>query len=91
MTRVRISTTVDADRLARCRGLVSVPDSKLMDQALAALEREAEAIHEAAVLSEHPYEEDFDLDWAPAGPDLEYDGPIPQDVLDAAEKIPAMR
>ncbi|MGH9115290.1 MAG: hypothetical protein ACRDWW_05610 [Acidimicrobiales bacterium] len=82
MSRVRVSTTVDAEFLGRARRLLPGPDSHLMDQALAALIEQLEAEREAAALSAQPYEEDPDLAWsAPDGPDLPYDGDVPRDVL----------
>jgi hypothetical protein len=82
MSRTRISTTVDADRLARCRAAFGLPDSELMDRALAALLREVIGQQERAALDAHPYEDDPELSWeAPAGPDLAYDGEVPAEVL----------
>lgn len=82
MKRVRISTTVDADRLTRCRQLVNQPDSALLDQAIEALVEKLEARLEARALSVHPYDDDPDLQWtAPPGPDLPYDGGVPPEVL----------
>jgi len=86
MTRVRISTTVDAERLRTCRRLLAVPDSKLIDRALALLIEEIEGRRELAVLEAQPYESDPELSWAvPAGPDLPYDGDVPADVMRLAE------
>lgn len=86
MTRVRISTTVDAERLRTCRRLLAVPDSKLIDRALALLIEEIEGRRELAVLEAQPYESDPELSWVvPAGPDLPYDGDVPADVLRLAE------
>ncbi|MBW3606436.1 MAG: antitoxin MazE5 [Actinobacteria bacterium] len=81
MPRVRISTTVDGDRLQRCRALLGVSDSQLLDRAIAALLDRLVAEHEVAALDAQPYETDPDLAWAPEpGPDLPYDGHIPEDV-----------
>lgn len=81
MNRVRISTTVDADQLARCQRLFGPGTSKLVDRALYALERELEGTRELVALERHPYEDDPDLAWTtPAGPDLPYDGEVPEDV-----------
>jgi hypothetical protein len=86
MARVRISTTVDQDRLARCRRLVGTSDSKLVDSALSALLDKLEAAHEQEILAALPYEADPDLSWvAPPGPDLPYLGEVPDDVMRTAE------
>jgi uncharacterized metal-binding protein len=63
MTRTRISTTVDAELLARARGACSgVADSALIDEALGALlarQRAAEIdAAYAAAYDAHPLEED---------------------------------
>jgi len=59
----------------------------MLDRALAAFEREAEAAHERSVLAEHPYEEDFELSWRPPpGPSLPYDAEVPKAVRAAAGK-----
>ena len=87
MTRVRISTTVDAERWATARRLVDAPGSQVVDRALAALIEQVESEHERAVLSAHPYDADGDLGWqAASGPDLPYDGPVPHDVQDMAAR-----
>ncbi len=94
MARVRISTTVDAEQLARCRRLSGVTTSKLVDRALRVLADELEREREVAALERLPYEEDSDLSWeAPAGPDLPYDGDVPADVrrLAAARRRTAHR
>lgn len=81
MPRVRVSTTVDAERLDACRGLLGVPDSVLLDRALLALIASLEGERERAVLERLPYESDPDLDWTvPFGPDLPYDGDVPGEV-----------
>lgn len=81
MTRTRISTTVDAEQLQRCRQAFGLPDSKLMDRALLALLREVAGDHERRALDTHPYDQDPDLCWeAPPGPDLPYDGEVPDEV-----------
>ncbi len=87
MTRVRISTTVDQEKLNRCRQLVGDPDSVLIDQAIEALIEKIEARLEAMALSARPYEDDPDLAWiAPLGPDLPYDGGVPAEVLRLAKR-----
>ena len=87
MNRVRISTTVDADRLRQCRQLLRISDSRLVDRALAALLQEIEAARESAALEKNPYEEDPDLSWeVPPGPPLPYDGDVPAEVVDLARR-----
>ncbi len=87
MRRVRISTTVDAERWANARRLVPGPGSVVVDRALAALIDQLEREHEEAVLLAQPYETDEELAWeAPMGPDLPYDGAVPPDVLDLAAR-----
>ena len=61
--------------------MFGLPDSELVDRALAALLREAVGVRELAALDAYPYEQDPDLQWsAPPGPDLPYDGAVPDDV-----------
>ena len=87
MTRVRISTTVDAAVLAAARRLASKPDSELLDQALTSLVEQLEAQRELTALADQPYEDDPDLAWqAPPGPDLPYDGAVPADVMKLAQR-----
>ncbi|MGH9154906.1 MAG: hypothetical protein ACRD1K_03430 [Acidimicrobiales bacterium] len=81
MTRVRISTTVDGDRLADGRRLLGVTDSVMIDRALGALIDQIESEREIAALDAAPYEMDPDLSWeCPVGPDLAYDGEVPDEV-----------
>ena len=81
MARMRLSTTVDADRLAELRRRLDLPDSELVDRAMAALARELLGEHERAAIAAAPYEADPDLAWqAPPGPDLPYDGEVPEEV-----------
>lgn len=81
MKRVRISTTVDAEQLARCRRLFGPGTSKLVDRALRVLGDELERQRELEALERLPYEKDAELSWeAPPGPDLPYDGDVPDDV-----------
>ena len=83
MSRVRISTTVDGDRLARGRQLVAGTDSQLLDDALDALI----AAHEREALRRQPYDADPDLpEIVLDGPDLPYDGEVPEEVLRLAEE-----
>lgn len=87
MERVRVSTTVDADRLAAARRLLPGTDSRLLDRALAALVEQLEAERELAILAAQPYEHDPDLAWqAPPGPDLPYEGDVPDDVMRLARR-----
>lgn len=88
MPRVRISTTVDADRLAACRRLLRGPDSRLIDRALDALLAELEGRAELRALEEHPYEEDPELAWGVSdGPPLPYDAKVPDAVLARAKAL----
>ncbi len=85
MARTRISTTVDARRLDDVRRRLGVPDSEIVDRALAVLVEQLDALHEQVALEEQPYEADPDLAWdAPPGPDLPYDGQVPAEVLELA-------
>ena len=85
MSRVRISTTVDATSLERARQLLPGADSRLLDRALLALIDDLEEDRELAALAALPYEDDPDLAWeAPPGPDLPYDGEVPDDVIQLA-------
>ncbi len=87
MARVRISTTVDAERLARVRRLLQESDSRLVDRALVALLEDLERQREQEVLRQHPYDGDPDLSWhAQPSPALPYDGEIPAEVLELAEQ-----
>lgn len=86
MSRVRVSATVDADRLATARQLTGARDSALLDRALAALVEQVQGEREAAALAAQPYDTDPDLVWTvPPGPDLPYDGDVPPDVLREVE------
>lgn len=86
MSRVRVSTTLDAQLVLRARQLTQLPDSKLLDRALLALLERLETERELAALERHPYHEDPDLSWeVPASP-LPYDGAIPAEVLALAER-----
>lgn len=81
MSRERISTTVDRDRLEACRRLLGTSDSKLFDHALAALLDELEGERERQALAVMPYDDDADLAWeAPRAPSLPYEGEVPKDV-----------
>jgi len=87
MSRVRLSTTVDADRLARSRKLLGVKDSELIDRALRALLAEVEHQREREALERYPYEGDPELSWetAPGFP-LPYEGPVPADLIELARE-----
>lgn len=87
MARVRISTTVNGERLETCRRMLGLPDSRILDRALAALLDRLETEKEVAALQAQPYEGDPDLAWqAPPGPDLPYDGEIPAEVRRLAQR-----
>lgn len=90
MTRVRISTTVDADRLARARELTGVRDSELFDRALLALARDETIRSELAALERFPYSHDPELQM-PAPPadtehQLDFGGAVPARVRAAAAR-----
>jgi hypothetical protein len=81
MSRVRISTTVDRDRLATCRRLLGTNDSKLFDQALAALLEDLEGARERQALVVMPDHEGADFaSEDPEPPSLPYEGEVPEDV-----------
>jgi hypothetical protein len=81
MGRERISTTVDRDRLAACRRLVGTRDSKLFDQALAALLEDLEGVRERQALIVMPDHEGADVaSEGPETPSLPYEGEVPEDV-----------
>ncbi len=81
VSRERISTTVDRDRLAACRRLLGTSDSKLFDRALAVLLDELEGDRERRALDAMPYHMDTDLAWeAPEASSLPYTGEVPKDV-----------
>ncbi len=87
MVRARVSTTVDATVLRRARDLLPGPDSRVLDRALLALIDRLEEEGERAALVAHPYEDDADLAWqAPPGPDLPYDGDVPEEVIRLARR-----
>lgn len=87
MRRTRLSTTVDATALARARQLLPGSDSLVVDRALVALLQELEGERELAALAAHPYEADPDLQWeAPPGPDLPFDGDVPEEVMQTARR-----
>lgn len=86
MKRVRVSATVDGERLATAARLTGTTGSRLLDLALAALIEQLESARELAALADRPYKDDPDLRWqAPPGPDLPYVGTVPDDVLALAQ------
>jgi len=90
--RVRISTTVDAAQRAAARQRAGLPDSRLIDRALAALLDQLDAEMELAAIERDPYHGDDELDWAaPPVPSLPYDGDVPADVLAAVAARRAAR
>ena len=69
IARARLSTTVDAQRLAEARRWLAVSDSELIDRALGALIDHLVAERERTALTEWPYEDDPELSWhVPVGP-----------------------
>lgn len=87
MTRERISTTVDAEKLGCARRLVGGNDSKLFDLALGLLVASLEKERELEALGRQPYDHDADLAWlSPTGPALAYDADVPEDVLALARR-----
>jgi hypothetical protein len=92
MTRVRVSTTVDAQRWATAQRLVGAPSSQILDRALAALIGQLEGAHEREVLTAQPYHEDPELAWEMSpGAGLAYDADVPPDVLELARQRRARR
>jgi len=85
MTRVRVSTTVDAEVLSALRSSLGVSDSELLDRAMRRLLDEVEGAAERAALAAAPYEHDADLAWGVPVSPLEYDGDVPPDVLALAQ------
>ncbi len=62
-------------------------DSLVIHRALTALVQELEGDRELAALAAHPYDADPELVWeVPAGPDLPYDGDIPEGVMELARQ-----
>ncbi len=90
MSRVRISTTVDEERLGRARRLRSGRDSELLEAALAALIEREEQRLELDALRLAPYEADGDLSFPGPGIDWDqefpYDGSIPDEVVELARR-----
>ena len=68
-----------------CRRHTGRRDSEILDLALAALIEREESERERRALEAHPYESDAALAWtAPSGPDLDYAGEVPAEVLELA-------
>ena len=87
MKRARVSTTVDATSLGRARELLPGSDSRILDRALAVLIEDLEAERERAALDAHLYDYDPDLAWeAPPGPDLPYNGDVPDELTELARQ-----
>jgi hypothetical protein len=87
MARIRISTTVDELRWAEAQRLLGASPSQIVDAALSALIEKIEEERERIALDRYPYEDDPDLSWeAPAGPQLPYEGEVPEDVLALARE-----
>ena len=80
MARERISTTVDADTLARTRAVTGLADAPLLDRALAALLREEMHRHEIAALEQQPYGPDVWLTEGPVTDAAPWEGAVPVDV-----------
>lgn len=79
-------------RLSTASALTGETGSALVDRALGALIERVEAEREAAALDHRPYEDDPELSWtAPPGPDLPYDGAVPDDVVALAATRRRMR
>ena len=90
--RVRISTTVDQERLDEARRRTGDRDSELMDRALAALLDALDAEAELRALEAAPYDIDPELAMpkAAAGAD-DYDGEVPSSVMRLATRRRAAR
>lgn len=72
--------------------MLGATDSQIMDRALETLVKDLEERAEVAALEAHPYEDDPDLAWeTPAGPDLPYDGEVPQEVIELAARLRGRR
>ena len=97
MSRVRISTTVDGERLHAARELLGLRDSDLFDRALASIIREATIRQELAALDRFPYAADPDLAMpdlpaiGDADDELPYDSEVPAAVIDLARTRRARR
>lgn len=85
MSRTRISTTVDANCLARARAVGHERDSVLFDKALRAYIEQVAAEQERTALDQFPYGSDPELEMPEAHDDLPYEGKIPDDVVRLAK------
>lgn len=87
MKRVRISTTVDGERLALARKLTGARDADMIDRALDALIEHIEADAERDALRRLPYDRDPEVTLPrAAGADLPYDGGVPREMLALARR-----
>lgn len=95
MTRVRISTTVDGERLDRARRALRLRDSELFDVALEAALRESIIASELAALERLPYATDPELALpglpGDDGSAFPYDGDVPAHVRELAQQRRAHR
>jgi hypothetical protein len=88
MTRARISTTVDAEKLADARARFGGRDADLFDQALELWLRTELIEHERRAILARPYDDDPDLRVQTTEhtiADLPYDGEPPESVRRLAE------
>lgn len=90
MNRVRVSTTIDGDRLSRARELTSVRDSELFDLAIDALLQALIARRETEAIGRFPYHADPELHMGRGAGDadneLDYTGGVPPEVRALAKK-----
>ena len=93
MARVRVSTTVDERTLRTVRARVRSRDSQLFDRALRALLDELDTAAELAAIDAAPYSDDPELQMPdpPVDDDLAYDGEVPADVIELAQRRRARR
>ena len=85
--RVRISTTIDGDRLEAARLRSGRRDSELFDLALIALLDTLDQEDELRAIEAHPYDQDPHLAVSvPQTFDESYDGAIPESVRLLAEQ-----
>jgi hypothetical protein len=93
MSRVRISTTVDESALRAARRQLGVRDSELFDRALRLLLEELESQAELRALEAAPYREDeaLQLPEPDLTGDLPYEGAVPAEVIELAERRRAQR
>ena len=90
--RVRISTTVDQERLNEARARSGDRDSELMDRALAALLDALDAEAELRALEVAPYALDPELAMPDAGAGADdYDGVVPSNIMRLAKRRRAAR